>query len=66
VETGFSEAAELGGAQAALLQQLNATLAARQAEGYAVVSYECGTEREGGRRNLHYHVLLRRTAPPNA
>lgn len=63
VETGFCDAAELGRAQAALLQQLNATLAARQAEGFAVVSCECGTERQASLRNLHYHVLLRRLAP---
>lgn len=35
-------------------------VAAKQAEGFAVVDFKCGTEREGGTRNLFYHVLLRR------
>jgi hypothetical protein len=60
METGFQEPADLPSAQTALLARLNGALAARQADGYAVVSTECGAEREGSRRNLHYHVLLRR------
>lgn len=60
VETGFQQASELAGAQASLLEQLNSTVAAKQAEGFAVVDFKCGTEREGGTRNLFYHVLLRR------
>jgi hypothetical protein len=33
---------------------------AKQAAGFAIADYQCGTEREGGQRNLYYHVLLRR------
>lgn len=60
VETGFQPAAALAEAQAGLLQQLNATMQAKQAGGFTVVSFKCGTEREGECRNLHYHVLLRK------
>ncbi|KAL4448314.1 hypothetical protein ABPG75_005533 [Micractinium tetrahymenae] len=60
VETGFQQACELAGAHASLLEELNATVAGKQAEGYSVVDFKCGTEREGGMRNLFYHVLLRK------
>lgn len=33
-------------------------LAAKQGEGFSVADVRCGTERDGPRRNLHYHVLL--------
>lgn len=35
-------------------------LQARQADGYTIVKQECGAEREGGLRNLFYHVVLRK------
>lgn len=35
-------------------------VSAKQAEGFAVVDFKCGTEREGATRNLYYHVLLRK------
>ena len=60
VETGFLPAAEVAEAQAALLQQLNAAVRAKQLEGFAVVEFKSGAEREAGLRNLYYHVLLRK------
>lgn len=63
VETGFCQSpAELAEAQAKLLQELNSTVQARQASGFVIADYQCGTEREGGHRNLYYHVLLRKVA----
>lgn len=34
----------------------------KQAEGFSVVDFKCGTERDGQLRNLHYHVLLQKAA----
>jgi hypothetical protein len=62
LETGFQEAAGLATAQASLLLKLNAMLQARQADGFALVSTKCGTEREGANRNLFYHVLFRKSS----
>lgn len=62
VETGFQEPANLATAQAAVLEKLNAMVQAKQVEGFAVVEFKCGSERESDWRNLHYHVLLRKAA----
>lgn len=37
-------------------------ISAKQAQGFAVADVTSGTEREGGMRNLFYHVLLRTPA----
>lgn len=60
-ETGMQPAEDLALAHANLLQQLNKTLQTRMEEGFTVVQQDCGTEREGGLRNLHYHVLLKKS-----
>jgi hypothetical protein len=62
LETGFCAAAALPAAHSELLERLNAAVGAKAAAGYAVVKRDCGTEREGGERNLYYHILLARPA----
>lgn len=56
-------AEELDAAHEELAQRVNAKLAAKLAEGYAVVKRDGGAEREAGGRSLYYHILLSRPRP---